>query len=164
MSQGNTDVTERPVIGLAARGDRAAPAAAGAGMSAEALFAEACPMRVVLDRVAGKWSVQIIVAAARGPVRFTELERSIEGISRRMLTLTLRNLERDGLLTRTVYPTVPPKVEYKATEMALELYESLVALTAWAQRHGAAMAAAREAYDRERGAGSGGRRRQDEQD
>jgi DNA-binding HxlR family transcriptional regulator len=144
MSQGNTDVTERPALGLAACAEHRSEA----GTSAEAIFAEACPMRVVLDRVAGKWSVQIIVAAARGPVRFTELERSIEGISRRMLTLTLRNLERDGLLTRTVYPTVPPKVEYAATAMALELYESLVALTAWAQRHGAAMAAAREAYDR----------------
>ena len=97
MSQGNTDVTERPALGLAACAEYRS-AADGGGVSAEAIFAEACPMRVVLDRVAGKWSVQIIVAAARGPVRFTELERSIEGISRRMLTLTLRNLERDGLL------------------------------------------------------------------
>lgn len=70
--------------------------------------AHACPVREVLDRVAGKWSVQILVAAAQGPVRFTELERGIEGISRRMLTLTLRQLERDGLVSRTVHPTVPP--------------------------------------------------------
>jgi DNA-binding HxlR family transcriptional regulator len=110
--------------------------------------AQACTVRQVLDRVGGKWSIGIIVAASQGPVRFTELERSIEGISRRMLTLTLRNLERDGLLTRTVYPTVPPKVEYLATGMALELYESLVALTDWAQRHRVAIAAARAAYDR----------------
>ena len=82
-----------------------------------------------------------------GPVRFTELERHIEGISRRMLTLTLRNLERDGLLHRTVYPTVPPKVEYTATPMALELYESLVALTSWAERHRRAIAEARTRYD-----------------
>lgn len=108
---------------------------------------EACTVRQVLDRVGGKWSIGIIVAAGRGPVRFTELERSVEGISRRMLTLTLRNLERDGLLTRTVYPTVPPKVEYTATEMALELYDSLVTLTTWAERHRAAIAAARDAYD-----------------
>lgn len=136
MSQGNTHVT------------------------AESVVAEACPMREVLDRVAGKWSVQILVAAARGPVRFTELERSIEGISRRMLTLTLRNLERDGLLTRTIYPTVPPKVEYRVTPMAQELYEHLVALTAWAERHRATVAAAREAYDRaaqgDNGAGGAG--------
>src|ERR1044071_8892836 len=96
---------------------------------------EACTVRQVLDRVGGKWSIGIIVAASRGPVRFTELERCIEGISSRMLTLTLRNLERDGLLTRTVYPTVPPKVEYTATEIALELYDSLVTLTTWAERH-----------------------------
>ncbi|RBM10957.1 helix-turn-helix domain-containing protein [Streptomyces sp. PT12] len=108
---------------------------------------EACSVREVLDRVASKWSVQIIVSTAKGPVRFTELERSIEGISRRMLTLTLRNLERDGLITRTVYPTVPPRVEYTATDMARELYESLVALTSWAERHRATIAAAREAYD-----------------
>jgi DNA-binding HxlR family transcriptional regulator len=109
---------------------------------------QACTVRQVLDRVGGKWSIGIIVAASQGPVRFTELERAIEGISRRMLTLTLRNLERDGLLTRTVYPTVPPKVEYVATEMARELYESLVALTTWAERHRAAIAVARAAYDR----------------
>jgi DNA-binding HxlR family transcriptional regulator len=114
----------------------------------DAIQMEACTVRQVLDRVGGKWSIGVLVAAARGPVRFTELERTVEGISRRMLTLTLRNLERDGLLTRTVYPTVPPKVEYVATEMARELYDSLVALTTWAERHRHAIAAARGAYDR----------------
>jgi DNA-binding HxlR family transcriptional regulator len=117
---------------------------------ADGVLAAACPVREVLDRVAGKWSVSILIAAIRGPVRFTELERIVEGISRRMLTLTLRNLERDGLLVRTVYPTVPPKVEYSATDMARELYDALVALTAWAERHRTAIAAARDAYDRER--------------
>ncbi|HLL67330.1 MAG TPA: helix-turn-helix domain-containing protein [Micromonosporaceae bacterium] len=112
---------------------------------------QACTVRQVLDRVGGKWSIGIIVAASEGPVRFTELERAIEGISRRMLTLTLRNLERDGLLTRTVYPTVPPKVEYRATEMARELYSALTELTTWAQRHRETIAAARQAYDREHG-------------
>ncbi|MGB2569793.1 winged helix-turn-helix transcriptional regulator [Micromonospora citrea] len=115
--------------------------------------ARACTVREALDRVGGKWSIGILVAAARGPVRFTELERQVEGISRRMLTLTLRNLERDGLLHRKVYPTVPPRVEYTATPMALELYESLVALTDWAERHRMAIGAAREAYDREHAAG-----------
>ena len=119
------------------------------GVTAETVFAEACPVREVLDRISGKWSVQIIVAAAHGPVRFTELERSIEGISRRMLTLTLRNLERDGLIIRTVYPTVPPKVEYTLTAIARELHESLVALTAWAERHRGTIAASRDAYDRD---------------
>jgi DNA-binding HxlR family transcriptional regulator len=103
----------------------------------------------VLDRVGSKWSIAIIVEASRGPVRFTELERRIEGISRRMLTLTLRNLERDGLLTRTVYPTVPPKVEYTATTMANELYETLVTLTQWAERHRVTIADSRERYDSE---------------
>ncbi|TNH23731.1 helix-turn-helix transcriptional regulator [Micromonospora orduensis] len=111
--------------------------------------ARACTVREVLDRVGGKWSIGILVAASNGPVRFTELERHIEGISRRMLTLTLRNLERDGLLHRTVYPTVPPKVEYTATPMAMELYESLVALTSWAERHRQAIAEARTRYDAE---------------
>ncbi|MGW5970511.1 winged helix-turn-helix transcriptional regulator [Streptomyces sp. NPDC055186] len=108
---------------------------------------EACPLVEVLDHVAGKWSISILVAAARGPVRFTELERSIEGISRRMLTLNLRRLERDGLLTRTVYPTVPPKVEYDLTPMARELYSSLAGLVEWAERHRGAIAQARAAYD-----------------
>jgi DNA-binding HxlR family transcriptional regulator len=108
---------------------------------------EACPVREVLDRVAGKWSILIVVAAAHGPVRFTELERSIDGISRRMLTLTLRNLERDGLLTRTAYPAVPPRVEYELTPIARELHESLTALTAWADKHRTTITAARDAYD-----------------
>ncbi|GAA1694088.1 winged helix-turn-helix transcriptional regulator [Fodinicola feengrottensis] len=133
MSQRNTDVT--------------------AQASYQALLdTEACKVREVLDRVGGKWSIQILVDATRGPVRFTELERGIEGISRRMLTLTLRNLERDGLITRTVYPTVPPKVEYTATEMARELYDSLVTLTTWAERHRLRIAAARDAYDKEHAA------------
>ncbi|RQX53532.1 transcriptional regulator, partial [Micromonospora chalcea] len=93
----------------------------------------------------------ILIAASAGPVRFTELERRVEGISRRMLTLTLRNLERDGLLDRHVHPCVPPKVEYTATPMARELYDSLVALTSWAERHREAISAARAEYDRRHG-------------
>ncbi|MEO3743421.1 helix-turn-helix domain-containing protein [Plantactinospora sp. B5E13] len=112
---------------------------------------DTCTSREVLDRVGGKWSIAIIIEASRRPVRFTELERAVEGISRRMLALTLRNLERDGLLTRTVHPTVPPRVVYAATEIARELYEALVILTGWAERHRAAVAAAREAYDRRQG-------------
>jgi DNA-binding HxlR family transcriptional regulator len=128
MSQGNTGVSDQ-VINID----------------------EACPVQEVLDRVSGKWSIGILVAAAQRPVRFTELERAVQGISRRMLTLTLRNLERDGLLVRTVYPTVPPKVTYTATEMARELHGSLLALTEWAERHRGTIAASREAYDRQHG-------------
>jgi DNA-binding HxlR family transcriptional regulator len=114
------------------------------------LLAEACTVRQVLDHVGGKWSVSILLAAIAGPVRFSELERLVEGISRRMLTLTLRNLERDGLLCRKVYATVPPKVEYTATGMARELHDSLTALTEWAERHRADIAEARTFYDRKR--------------
>jgi DNA-binding HxlR family transcriptional regulator len=110
------------------------------------------PPREILDRIAGKWPIAILVACSRGPVRFTELERTVEGISRRMLTLTLRNLERDGLLERTVYPTVPPRVEYQATPMALELYEALLTLTNWSFRHSACIARSREEYDARNGA------------
>ncbi|MFD4653224.1 winged helix-turn-helix transcriptional regulator [Streptomyces sp. NPDC057889] len=110
--------------------------------------AAACTVLQVLERVSGKWAIGILLECAHGPRRFTELERAVKGISRRMLTLTLRNLERDGLLTRTVYPTVPPKVEYMATPMALELYESLVSLASWAERHRSEIADARSKYDR----------------
>lgn len=108
---------------------------------------DVCTVLDVLGRVGGKWSIAVLLEATPGPIRFTELERRIHGISRRMLTLTLRNLERDGLLTRTVYPTVPPKVEYTATGMARELFEHLRGLTDWAERHRAAIAEARAHYD-----------------
>ncbi|HLU75733.1 MAG TPA: helix-turn-helix domain-containing protein [Nonomuraea sp.] len=133
------------------QGHTAVPAQLRTLADAQALIDQGvCPIppREILDRIAGKWPVQIIVACSQGPIRFTELERTIDGISRRMLTLTLRNLERDGLLERTVYPTVPPKVEYRATPMALELYEALLTLTNWSMRHSACIARAREEYDR----------------
>lgn len=108
---------------------------------------EPCAVREVLDRISGKWSIQIILAAAEKPVRFTELERSIPGISRRMLTLTLRSLERDGLLVRTVYPTVPAKVVYSVTDSARELHDAFLTLMDWAERNRAAISASRAAYD-----------------
>ncbi|WP_199493229.1 winged helix-turn-helix transcriptional regulator [Marinitenerispora sediminis] len=108
---------------------------------------EACPISEVLDHVAGKWSIGILVAAAHGPIRFTELERAVSGISRRMLTLNLRKLERDGLLVRTVHPTVPPKVEYSLTPMARELHSYLTGLVDWADRYRGAITRARAAYD-----------------
>ncbi|MEU1287766.1 helix-turn-helix domain-containing protein [Kitasatospora sp. NPDC005856] len=107
----------------------------------------ACTVSEVIDRVAGKWSIGILVAAAEGPVRFSELERQITGISRRMLTLNLRKLEREGLLIRTVYPTVPPRVEYTCTDMALELHETLSTLVTWAERHAPDIAKAHATYD-----------------
>src|SRR3954454_11389238 len=109
---------------------------------------QACPVVEILDDVGGKWSIGVLVVAARGPVRFTELERAIPGVSRRMLTLTLRKLERDGLLIRTIYPTVPPKVEYALTDAGRESQSSLTALPEWSIRHRATITAARNAYDR----------------
>lgn len=112
-----------------------------------AVHGEACTVLDVLNRVSSKWSISVLLEAIHGPVRFTELERAINGISRRMLTLTLRNLERDGLLVRTVYPTVPPKVEYTATAMAGELYDHLRGLVDWAERHQDTIARARARAD-----------------
>ncbi|MQY21656.1 winged helix-turn-helix transcriptional regulator [Nocardia macrotermitis] len=111
---------------------------------------QACTVLEVVNRISGKWAIGILLLTTRGPMRFTELEREINGISRRMLTLTLRNLERDGLLTRTVHPTVPPRTEYEATPIARELYQTLLALTDWADRHGDTIATARETYDEQR--------------
>ena len=107
------------------------------------LAGQACTVSEVLDHVSGKWSIGILVAAAQGPVRFTELERSITGISRRMLTLTLRKLERDGLLIRTVHPIVPPKVEYTLTPLGQTLIEPLDAICLWAEKHLAELEKAR---------------------
>ncbi|MFC5747618.1 winged helix-turn-helix transcriptional regulator [Actinomadura rugatobispora] len=103
--------------------------------------------RDVLDRVGSKWAIAIIAAASDGPIRFAELHRAIPGISRRMLTLTLRALERDGLLVRTVHPTVPPQVEYAVTPLAEELFASTRALSDWAANNHEKVAAARAAYD-----------------
>ncbi|WP_326594905.1 helix-turn-helix domain-containing protein [Streptomyces brevispora] len=114
-----------------------------------------CTVLEALNRISGKWAIGILLNVSHGPARFTELERAVPGISRRMLTLTLRNLERDGLISRTVYATVPPKVEYRATDMAVELHSSLTALTQWAERHREMIADSREAYDRKHGKPAG---------
>ncbi|XVQ89443.1 winged helix-turn-helix transcriptional regulator [Microbispora siamensis] len=108
--------------------------------------------RDALDRVGSKWGIAIIAAASSGPIRFAELHRTIPGISRRMLTLTLRTLERDGLLIRTVHPTLPPQVEYTATSLARELFTSTRALSEWAENNHEKITAARAAYDRNAGA------------
>ncbi|WP_329062533.1 winged helix-turn-helix transcriptional regulator [Streptomyces sp. NBC_01429] len=105
------------------------------------------PRRPESSSSPAKAGIGILLVTTQGPARFTELERQVKGISRRMLTLTLRNLERDGLLTRTVYPTVPPKVEYTATPMARELYDSLLLLSGWAERHLDDIGRARVEYD-----------------
>ncbi len=105
-------------------------------------------VREVLNRVGDKWSVQIIHLLGDGPRRFSELRRTIEGISQRMLTLTLRGLERDGLVTRTVLPSIPPRVDYDLTPLGRTLLEPVGALAAWAEQHRLEMQQARASYDR----------------
>jgi DNA-binding HxlR family transcriptional regulator len=106
-----------------------------------------CELRNILDRIADKWSLLVIYVLADGVRRFTELRREIDGISQRMLTLTLRQLEREGLVTRTVFPVVPPRVDYELTPLGSTLLNTIQALVAWAGEHGAEIADARAAYD-----------------
>jgi DNA-binding HxlR family transcriptional regulator len=103
----------------------------------------------VLGRVGDKWSVLVVTRLGDGPKRFNELKRSIGGISQRMLTLTLRGLERDGLVTRTVFPTIPPRVDYALTPLGRDLLQPVSALGAWAIRNEAKIARARERFDTE---------------
>src|SRR3954451_11089622 len=92
----------------------------------------ACPVRDVLDRIGDKWSVLVISLLGAGPLRFMELKRSIGLVSQRMLTRTLRGLERDGLITRTVHPVVPPRVDYELTEVGHGLEGITAELAQWA--------------------------------
>jgi DNA-binding HxlR family transcriptional regulator len=106
-----------------------------------------CPIREVLDRVGDTWSILVIINLQAQSVRFNALKRAIEGISQRMLTVTLRSLERDGLVTRTVRPTTPPEVEYALTELGQSIAVPIAALGSWAASHRDRMRQAREAFD-----------------
>lgn len=101
----------------------------------------------ILSRIGDKWSVLIISRLGEGPRRFNEIKRMIGGISQRMLTLTLRNLERDGLISRTVTPTVPPRVDYALTDLGRDLLGPVTALSQWAVLHQPCIAAARAQFD-----------------
>jgi len=117
--------------------------------AARHLPSDACPkISQVLARIGEKWSVLIIIMLAERARRFSELKRAIGGVSQRMLTLSLRGLERDGLVKRTVFPVVPPRVEYELTPLGKSLHEPVSALGEWAQAHLAQIDAAREAFDR----------------
>nr|WP_307868996.1 helix-turn-helix domain-containing protein [Umezawaea beigongshangensis] len=107
-----------------------------------------CPTRRIMDRVGDRWTVLVVVALSDGSARFSELNRRIEGISKKMLTQTLRGLERDGLVHRTVHSEVPVRVEYTLTEAGDSLREPLHALQRWSIAHGDVVSAAQEAYDR----------------
>ena len=101
----------------------------------------------VLARVGDKWSVLVIMMLIEGPMRFNELKRKIGGISQRMLTLTLRGLERDGLVTRTVFPTIPPRVDYELTDLGRGLAQPVQALGQWAFEHLPEIDGARTSFD-----------------
>ena len=107
----------------------------------------ACKVRDIVDRIGDKWSLAVIHQIGTSTKRFTELLRIIPGISQRMLTATLRGLERDGLVHRTVYPVVPPKVEYNLTPMGKTLLETVCMLMNWAYDHSDAIDKARTDYD-----------------
>src|SRR3989475_9577729 len=104
-------------------------------------------VREVLNRVGDKWSVFIVGLLGDGPRRFNEIKRMVGGISQRMLTLTLRGLERDGLVTRTVFPTIPPRVDYELTDLGRGLAQPVKALGQWAFEHQPEIQGAREKFD-----------------
>ena len=106
-----------------------------------------CPSREVLDRIGDRWTVLVVGSLSAGPMRFSELARRIQGISQKMLTQTLRGLERDGLVTRTVHAEVPPRVEYELTAAGRTLITPLAALDAWARAHMPTIEEARRRYD-----------------
>jgi DNA-binding HxlR family transcriptional regulator len=106
-----------------------------------------CPSRRLLDRISDKWVSLVLTALAGGPRRYGDLSRIIAGVSQKMLTQTLRGLERDGLLTRTVTPSVPVRVDYALTPLGTSLLPVMQAIKAWADTHIEEVTAAREAYD-----------------
>lgn len=108
-----------------------------------------CPSRTSLARIANRWTAMIIIALSDGPLRFGELRQAIDGVSGKVLAETLRALERDGIVSRTPYAEIPPRVEYALTPLGLTLREPLTALGRWAETHVEQVQAARDAYDHE---------------
>jgi DNA-binding HxlR family transcriptional regulator len=131
----------------------AAPGAAGVpggGAAAGApggVTVASCRVREILERVGDKWSLFVISCLGAGPKRFTVLKREVAGISQRMLTVTLRGLERDGIVLRTMYPVMPPRVDYELTPLGRTLLDAVGALMAWADAHLDEVDTARAAYD-----------------
>ncbi|WP_377645643.1 winged helix-turn-helix transcriptional regulator [Oryzobacter terrae] len=105
------------------------------GRAPGAVFAAACPSRVVLDHVTSKWGVLVLIALADGPQRWSELRRRAEGISEKMLAQTLRTLEADGIVHRDAQPVIPPRVDYSLTERGVELVTHLLPLFGWVVEH-----------------------------
>lgn len=111
------------------------------------VLAVACPTRQVIARIGDRWTLLVLYVLEKQTLRFQELRRAVEGISQRMLTHTLRALERDGIVQRTVYAEVPPRVEYQLTELGRELASHLDPIRSWAYENMAAIEEARERYD-----------------
>lgn len=104
-------------------------------VEADRVFAESCPTRTVLDHVMSKWGVLVLMALTDGTVRWGELRRTVEGISEKMLASTLKTLEADGLVARTAYPEVPPRVEYALTPLGDDLMKHMMPLMQWVAAH-----------------------------
>ena len=111
------------------------------------VLAEACPTRQVISRIGDRWSLLVLYALEDGTLRFQELRRRVEGISQKMLTQTLRTLERDGLIRRTVHASVPPKVEYTLSPLGADLSGTIAAIRSWAYRNMDQIDASRRDYD-----------------
>jgi len=106
-----------------------------------------CPSRTSLARIANKWTAMIVISLSGGPLRFGEVRTAVDGISGKVLADTLRDLERDGVVTRTAYDEMPPRVEYELTDLGRTLQEPLTALGRWAEQHIEEVITARTAYD-----------------
>ena len=119
-------------------------------------YNERCPTRMVLDRIADKWTVLIVGALEEKTKRFGELRREVGGVSQKMLTQTLRGLERDGVVVRTVYASVPPKVEYSLTRLGRTLVRILEEIREWSENNIEDVLKAREDFDRRPGSGATG--------
>ena len=107
-----------------------------------------CPTRTVLDRIGDKWTTLVVLVLLDGPQRFSQLRDRIGGVAPKVLTETLRRLERDGILTRTAYPEIPPRVEYELTPLGRSLEAPIRAIAAWAEHNMPSITRARQAYDR----------------
>jgi DNA-binding HxlR family transcriptional regulator len=119
----------------------------GRGPSSLVASTQSCAIRDLLDRLADKWSLLVVELLGEGTKRFSELRREIDGISQRMLTRTLRQLERDGLVAREVHPVVPPRVDYSLTPLGATLLDAVQPLVAWTRAHRDEIASARDTYD-----------------
>jgi DNA-binding HxlR family transcriptional regulator len=132
---------------MTAAGDRTERSGTFSVETPQPSLPSSCRVRTVLGRIGDKWAIFVVDRLSEGPRRFSELHRGIEGITGRMLTVTLRGLERDGIVTRTVHASVPPRVDYELTALGQTLLETIGQLVSWADEHLGEIEAARAEYD-----------------